>query len=217
MKKCIILANGRPPEKQVFEYLNSKGLNYLICADGGANSAKEMGLTPNVIIGDLDSAESSVLDFYKNSSKIIKIKSQNDTDVEKALKYVIKNGYTEAVLLGGTGDRLDHSFCNLGIVFKLYDKIKIYLVSEQSILTAHEKKVEFNTVKGETVSLYGFNDKTKITTEGLKFKLNNEPLPFGVSEGTSNVAKGKKVVLKIRNGRIFVIRNFNFMMDNDLF
>ncbi|MCK7517698.1 MAG: hypothetical protein MZV64_08270 [Ignavibacteriales bacterium] len=59
MKKCLIIANGKSPTKKVVEYFYSKGFNTIICADGGANSARKLGIIPDFIIGDLDSA-----DFY---------------------------------------------------------------------------------------------------------------------------------------------------------
>ena len=217
MKKCILLANGRPPEKSVIKYLYKKGYDFLICADGGANSARKLKLSPDVIIGDLDSVEESVLEYYKNDALILRVKRQNDTDVEKGLKYAIKKGFDEVVLLGGTGDRLDHSYCNLGIVLKFYEKIKVRLISEQSILSVYDNFIELNTVKNEVISIYGFDDRTKITTKGLKYKLNNESLPFGVRESTSNVAMGKRIEIEIKNGKFFLIRNIKCMMDNDLF
>ena len=41
----------------------------------------------------------------------------------------------EVILLGATGDRLDHSFCNLGIALKFDDKIKINVLHQKSYLS----------------------------------------------------------------------------------
>jgi thiamine pyrophosphokinase len=73
------------------------------------------------------------------------------------------------------------------------------------------------TIPGETISIYGFDSKTKIISKGLKFPLKNIALPFGERESTSNVAISNKVTLKINGGIIFVIRDFNVMKKNDLF
>ena len=116
------------------------GFSTLFCADGGVNSAYKMELTPDYIIGDLDSADSNVLNHFKSKSKIIKYKRQNDTDVEKCLKYAISKKFEHVILLGGTGDRLDHTFCNLGITLKFYDKIRIDILHEKSYLQILEKK-----------------------------------------------------------------------------
>lgn len=217
MKKCIILANGKPPKKSVITFFQKKGYNKLICADGGSNSALKMKLVPDVIIGDLDSIYREALNEFKSLSKIIQLKRQNDTDVEKCLKYAIRNKYKEALLIGATGNRLDHTFCNIGIVLKFFNQIKISMIAEDSFLKAYSGNVELKTFPGETISLYGISSITKINSEGLKYELKNVTLPFGVRESTSNIAKKNFVKLKIENGVVFVIRDVKTMIDNDLF
>ena len=217
MKKCIILANGKLPKKSIITFFQKKGFNKLICADGGSNSALKMKLVPDVIIGDLDSISSAALKEFKSVSKIVRIKRQNDTDVEKCLKYAITNKYDEVILVGATGNRLDHTFCNLGIVLKFFPQIKISLIAENSFLKAYTGNVELKTFPGETISLYGISEKTKISSQGLQYELQNVSLPFGVRESTSNIAKKNQVRLKISNGVIFIIRDINLMIKHDLF
>ena len=216
MKKCIIIANGRSPEKPTVNYFVKKGFSTIICADGGANSAMKLGIIPHYIIGDLDSIKKETIKYYKNKVTIKKYKRQNDTDVEKCLKFATKNGYDEVALLGVTGDRLDHTICNLGIVIKFYQKIKISLIAEKSILVPTNKFIKLISKAGETISIYAFNNTTKITSKGLKYKLNNTHLPFGERESTSNVSIGKEVILNVKGGIIFVIRDFNFVKKYDL-
>jgi len=217
MKKCIILANGKPPRKNVITFFQKKGYNTLICADGGANSALKLGLTPDHIIGDLDSISRTALTKFKRRSNIINYKRQNDTDVEKCLKFAVKNKFSEALLVGITGNRLDHTFCNLGIVLKFFSQINISLIAENSYLKPYSSKQEIKTFKGETISLYGIDRKTKITSQGLKYPLKNISLPFGEKESTSNIATSNLLRLTISNGVIFVIRDFNTMKKHDLF
>jgi len=217
MKKCIILANGKPPRKNVITFFQKKGYDTLICADGGANSVLKFGLIPDYIIGDLDSSDEAVLKIFKTKSTIISYKRQNDTDVEKCLKFAVQKKYKEAILVGATGNRLDHTFCNLGIVLKFFNQINISLIAENSFLKAYKGKLKLKTSKGETISLYGFDNKTKITSQGLKYSLKNKSLPFGKKESTSNVATSNSLQLTISNGVIFVIRDFNTMKKHDLF
>lgn len=216
MNKCIILANGQSPKKSVFTLFEKLGYDLFICADGGADSALKLNLVPDYIIGDLDSISNKALKHYSKSAKILKYTRQNDTDVEKCLKYAIKKKCTEAVLLGATGDRLDHSFCNLGIVLKFFDKISVKIVHQKSILNAYSGKVILKTFPGEVISLYGINEKTKITSQGLKYPLQNVPLPFGQKESTSNVALSEKVKLNITGGKIFIVRDFKLLVEHGL-
>lgn len=216
MKKCLILANGSPLTKGLIIYLNKIGYKTLVCADGGANTALKFDIIPDYIIGDLDSINPETYDYYYDKCRIIQIKSQNDTDVEKCLKFAIKQKFTEAVLLGGTGDRLDHSFCNLGIVLKFSNKINTKVIHQKSLLTVYKGNVELKTVTGEIISIYGFDKKTKITSSGLKYPLKNIALPFGEKESTSNLALSKSVRLQIKGGKVFVIRDFKVMKSNGL-
>ena len=217
MKKCIILANGKPPKKSIISFFMRRGFDTLICADGGANSAMKINLNPDVIIGDLDSISTEALHKFRSVSKIIEIKRQNDTDVEKCLKYMIKKGFDEVLLMGVIGNRLDHTFCNLGIVLKFFSQISVSLVAEDSFLKPAKGNVKFKSFVGETISLYGFDRKTRIISSGLKYPLKNIALPFGVKESTSNVATNNFVDLKISNGVVFVIRDLNTMIKHDLF
>ena len=188
----------------------------LFCADGGANSAMKMGLIPDYIIGDLDSIHEVTLKYYKGKARIIKISRQNDTDVEKCLKHAIKHKFEEAVLAGVTGDRLDHTFCNLGIVLKFFNEIGIKIIAENSLLTALTGNHIIPTFRGETISIYGIDNRTKISSKGLKYPLNKIALPFGHRESTSNVSLHNKIELKIKGGIIFLIRDFQMLREHGI-
>ncbi|MEJ2193609.1 MAG: thiamine diphosphokinase [Ignavibacteriaceae bacterium] len=217
MNKCIILAHGKPPRKSIINYFQNRDYNTLICADGGANSAIKMNLVPDVIIGDMDSISNESKRKFKKTSRFIPVSRQNDTDVEKSLKYVIKNGYTEVLLTGVTGNRLDHTICNLGIVLKFFPQIGISLIAEDSYLKPYNGYIKLRSLRGETFSLYGFDKKTKIKSKGLKYPLKDVILPFGEKESTSNVSISSVVELNIRNGVILVVRDVKTMIKNDLF
>ena len=215
--KCIILANGKSPAKSLLTYLSKKGYSTLICADGGANTARKINVLPNYIIGDFDSITKNTLKYFSGKSTIVRIKRQNDTDVEKCIKYAIKKKLDDIVLIGVTGSRLDHSFCNLGIILKFYNSAKLRIISEDSLLAPYSGHVNLNTCSGETISLYGFDSKTKINSSGLHYPLKNISLPFGIKESTSNLAVANTVKLRISGGVIFIIRDFKTVMKHDLF
>ena len=215
MKKCIIVANGSPPRRSDIAYLKIRCYKTLIAADGGANSLYDVNIVPDFIIGDMDSISDEALAKFKNVSKVIPVKRQTDTDVEKCLKFAVRKKFTHAVLLGATGNRLDHSFCNLGIVLKYDDKIHVAIIHERSYLAAYSGQVKLKTNPGEIISVYGFDEKTKITSKGLKYQLRNVSLPFGKKESTSNVAVGDTVELKITGGKVFVIRTIDAVKAND--
>lgn len=216
-KSCIIIANGDMPRKGIINYLLKKDTDTIIAADGGANSALKLGIIPNYIIGDFDSLQKNVKKYFSDKAVFIHYKRQNDTDVEKSLKFAIKKGFKKVYLFGATGNRLDHSICNLGIIIKFFDRLKIILIHGKTILAPYNTDVVLQTIPNETISLYAFDDETFITSKGLKYPLKNANLKFGKKESTSNVALGTQVELKISGKIIFVIRELNTVKNNGLF
>lgn len=216
MKSCIIIANGDSPKKDIINYLQKNGAETIIAADGGANFAYKLEIIPNYIVGDFDSIKPKVKEYFADKSKLVEYNRQDDTDVEKALEIAITNNYKTVYLLGGTGDRLDHTICNLGIIIKFFKKIRIIIIHGKTILFPYSSDIKLKTIPNEKISLYAFDDETTITSEGLKYPLQNSKLRFGVKESTSNVALGGEVNLKINGGMVFVIRELKKMQKNGL-
>jgi thiamine pyrophosphokinase len=65
-KKAIIFLSGRLNLKADY-YSGIKYSEYdIYCADGGADHAYNLGTTPELILGDLDSISEEVRSHYKN-------------------------------------------------------------------------------------------------------------------------------------------------------
>ncbi len=56
MPRCIIFANGTLPDLDSARRLIRPD-DFILAADGGTRHALDLGLTPSIIIGDLDSAD----------------------------------------------------------------------------------------------------------------------------------------------------------------
>jgi len=215
MKKAIIIGSGQKPNKKALNYLIKKGVTEIIAADGGADHLRKLKIIPSAIMGDFDSIRSKSREYYGDKCVFISISRQDDTDIEKALKYIIENEYTEVYLFSVTGKRLDHTFCNLSFLIKYQSKIHIKIIDKLQYIAAYNKDVEFPTVPNEIISFYGITELTKITTEGLEYPLTEAILPFGVRDSTSNVALSECIKFKIKDGSIIIFRNIETAINND--
>lgn len=111
--KIVIIANGLINDINFHKKL-SEDADLIICADGGANNAKKMNLHPDYIIGDFDSTNPSVIEFFKNqNTNIIKDQSEDKTDLELALSLAESLDPKEILILGAFGDRIDHTLANI--------------------------------------------------------------------------------------------------------
>ena len=198
MKRALILANGNPPSKRLFQkYLASA--DWFICADGGANTAARFGCPPNLIIGDLDSVKIETLVNFRKS-EVKKLKDQNSTDLEKALTAAIRKKCTEIVVLGATGGRLDHAIGNLSALAKFSSKTTLKFIDDIGEFIPIGRKLNFTLPIGTSISLLPLSRCSAIVTTGLKWNLNNESLQLGIRESTSNIVTSSHVSIKVRSG-----------------
>jgi thiamine pyrophosphokinase len=200
MKRALILANGKPPSKQVFQKFYASS-DWFVCADGGANTAALFRCAPDLIIGDLDSIEKETLDVFRKI-EVKKLKDQNSTDLEKALTAVVKKGCKEIIVLGATGGRLDHAIGNLSALAKFSGKATITFIDHMGIFIAVNHSIELNLPIGTIISLLPLSRCSGIVTSGLKWNLKNESLEFGVRESTSNINVSSPVTIKVKKGRL---------------
>ena len=125
-KKFVIFLNGEYKYSQEFMDRLVSEEKICFCADGGANFAFQYGKVPEMIIGDLDSIEKKVLEYYKSKNILIKKfpKDKDFTDFELILKEINKisenkNFVEKIFVVGGLGKRIDMTLSNLFIMEKL--------------------------------------------------------------------------------------------------
>ena len=206
-KRALIIANGDPPKKQRLELL-LKRVGIVICADGGANTALKMGITPDVIVGDLDSIHAEALVKFRKVP-IHEDRDDQTTDLEKAIAWAVESKYDHLTVVGASGKRLDHSVGNLGVLRKFYPDAIITFVDDWGELCYVGREYSFEAQKGDVVSLIPLNRCEGVSTKGLKHALDDEGLELGVREGTSNVVIMSPVSIKVRKGHLLLYKLFD--------
>tara|TARA_B100001964_G_scaffold186543_1_gene207178 strand:- start:141 stop:788 length:648 start_codon:yes stop_codon:yes gene_type:complete len=200
-KPFIILANGQyPSHPAALNMLHTAGT--IICTDGSANKLLENGLTPNVIIGDMDSTTVGQ-DSFKGL--YVKISDQDNTDLDKALEWCKVNNLSPITVLGTSQLREDHTIGNLILLANYSEELDINFVTDYFTITCHHGKRSFTSFKQQLVSLLPVEDIKSITTEGLEFPLIDELFPLS-SRGISNRATGHQFIIS-SSGKIWVFRS----------
>ena len=200
-KPFIILANGQyPSHPAALNKLHTAGT--IICTDGSTNILLENGLTPNVIIGDMDSTTVGQ-DSFKGL--YVKISDQDNTDLDKALEWCKVNSLSPLTVLGTSQLREDHTIGNLILLANYSEELDINFVTDYFTITCHHGKRLFTSFKQQLVSLLPVEDIKSITTEGLEFPLIDELFPLS-SRGISNRATGHQFIIS-SSGKIWVFRS----------
>jgi len=203
-KTALILGNGEPPSRELINQLIG-GDTLLLCADGGADTARRYDLVPDYIVGDLDSIsrESSA---GVDPTHIIRVDADNTgTDIQKVLRHAVALGISEAVLLGFTGRRTDHLLWNLSVFKTFAEQIALRIVDEYCDLRLIGQRIRFRATIGQKISLCPLNGPVDgITTTGLKFALQNESLVPGLRDGISNEVVGDIVEIEVERGDLLL-------------
>ena len=208
MQRIIILANGELPDIDKTRSLIQKD-DYIICADGGTRHALVLGVAPDLIIGDLDSAEPAAIQKYRNDGTAIELfsRDKNETDLELAIDRAIELDPKQIVIVAALGGRLDQTLANITLLtdarLSTFDVRLDDGVEEVFLCRDH---VQVHGRSGDIVSLIPWlGTVTGIQTENLKWVLNQETLYPDKTRGISNEMMGDTSSVSIGSGLLLIV------------
>jgi thiamine pyrophosphokinase len=208
--RAIIIAGGQLGNNLDLErWIGTE--DWIIGADGGAALAQSRGLTPDVVIGDMDSLsdEDRAALIARGSRFVEHPRAKDETDLELALTYAADAGADDIVIFGALGGRLDHTLANVlllalpqlaGLGVRIVDDAQ----DAQLVQGGGTALVEGEP--GDVVSLLPLDgDAHGVTTRGLAWPLDGDILRLGFSRGVSNEMTGNRAEVEVRKGRLLVI------------
>jgi len=207
--KFLIIAGGKPLEGDFIRHLPN-GVDKIICVDSGAEIARRADLTPNSIIGDMDSISEGTLAYFKRMElmEVIVDREQETTDLEKALVLAIDQGATKIIMACATGNRMDQFLHNIGLMSKFHDQADIILIDDYDVAVLKKESFTEKCIPGERISLIPWNGKvTEVYTSGLKYEIAKRDLETGIMESISNEVSGDNFTVKFKSGIIILIRS----------
>lgn len=179
------------------EYINQDDI--VIAVDGGCNSLLDVAITPNYLIGDLDSV-TEIPDC-----EVIKFNPEkDDSDFICSLKFIEKKiGKCSIHVFGYASiNRVDHVLANLAVITE-----DVKLISNNQLIQVVSKTAEIEKGDYNYISLFSYREVEKLTLSGFKYPLTNYNLhPFDPL-CISNEIVGKTGIVHISNDRLLVIQS----------
>ena len=170
----------------------------LVAADGGADTALQAGLTPEAVIGDMDSISPEARAQLPAESQH-HIAEQDSTDFAKCLRSI----EAQAILaVGFAGGRLDHQLAACTTLVNFPDKV-VVLLTEEDICFLAPLRLQLDLSAGTRVSLYPMAPVQGRST-GLVYPIDGLTLSPATRVGTSNEAEGP-VTLEFDDRSMLVI------------
>ncbi|MGV8980251.1 thiamine diphosphokinase [Clostridium sp.] len=206
--KVIIISGGNPPSK---ELLTSEitGDTFLIAADSGANCLYDYNIKPDLLLGDFDSIDIEVLDYFKKCNCTIDIypTEKDFTDTQIAVEKALCMKPNEILFLGCTGSRVDHLLGNIGMLkICLENGVNAFIKDENNSIRLTNASTLLKGTVGQIFSVQSYgNEIIGLTIEGAKYPLNNYNLKIGESITISNQFVDSEVKLKFKFGMLLII------------
>ena len=198
----LLVCNGEPPSRDLLRRMLTRA-DRLVAADGGANAVRTAGLVPDLILGDLDSVTAATRRAFARVPTI-RIPSQDNTDLEKALDHCAAEGDTAMIIAGATGRRLDMTLANLSVCWHYMPDMDICFVGEDWYAVPITGARRFVAPSGTTVSLVPFGPCSGVTLRGLRYPLVEGTFRTG-DVAVSNVVRGRSFSVSVRHGRLLVL------------
>lgn len=190
------------------ELLNTRvgKIDRVVVADGALRHIDALGLTPDYIVGDLDSVDKDLLNKYK-SSKIEKYPRDKDkTDLEIALIKALTLSPTELVFIGMFGGRIDHQFGNVLLLTTLkVDKIQIEDFDTTSFILNDSNAISLSRSTGFSL-IPLTSEVTGVTIQGAKWRLEDHKLLLGSPTALCNEFLNDTAQISIESGSLLVVQ-----------
>jgi thiamine pyrophosphokinase len=214
--RALVVAAGDPPARAALDFAWpgwADGVGLVIAADAGATTADRLGLWLDLAVGDFDSIGPGELERLRAAGIAVEVapSAKDESDTELAVRAALARGADALTVIGGLGGRPDHLAANIallalpelaGMPAELLDgSTRVGLVRP-----GHERELAGRV--GDIVSLIPLGpDVHGVSTVGLAWPLDGEPLELGPARGLSNVRVMPVARVSVRSGIVVVIES----------
>ena len=201
-KLCLIVSGGAfapLPE-------DLRAPDFVIACDRGWQYAARLGVTPDLIVGDFDSAAAP-----RAGAPVERLPTRkDDTDTMYAARRATELGYRNVAVCCAFGGRLDHTLANI--------QTAAWIAAhggEAQLLGADERAFVF-TAAAKTfprralcsLSLFALSDACEgVTLRGTKFDCADVTLRASFPLGVSNVWTAETAEVAVRRGILMVLQS----------
>ncbi|HEX9922661.1 MAG TPA: thiamine diphosphokinase [Anaerolineae bacterium] len=211
MARIVIFANGILTQPDLLR-AHLRPTDRIFCADGGTRHALALGLTPEAIIGDLDSLAPELVAELQEAGVAIERHpvDKDQTDLELALELAVAGQPDEIMLVTALGGRLDQMLANMLLLTRPeYASVKLTLVDgpQWATLLRSDQAETITGQPGDTFSLIPLTPTvTQVTLTGVKWPLEQATLSLGSTWSISNELIGQSASVRIGVGLVLVVR-----------
>jgi thiamine pyrophosphokinase len=206
--QTILFAGGDPGLLSYLRALDCSG-SFLVAVDRGLAVIDELGLTPDVFIGDADSVPPGLLAGLDHErTHIVRLPSHKEvSDLEAAFDLLTAEGRRGTVLVvAGLGGRLDHSLFNLQLAARrMVDFEEISFEDSRCQVKPLRGSNTTHFAPGMTVSFVPMTSEVELTLIGFEYLLAHALVAQGSTRTLSNVTHDSVQQVIVDRGTVMMI------------
>jgi len=187
----VILIGGGAPAREDLGFVGTMA-PHVVAADGGANYLRRWSVTPDAIIGDMDSIRDAAFWRAAEGVRFLPVEEQDSTDLEKCLMLTRAPCYFG---LGFFGGRFDHSLAALHALLAFADR-NLILIGPEDLTFLAPRNWQVLLEPEAVVSIYPLRPVIGVASSGLRWPINGLKLESGGRIGSSNAAAAAEVAVE---------------------
>jgi thiamine pyrophosphokinase len=204
----LILANGAWGDATRLRELADRA-GRVIAADGAWAKAVAVGIPVDRVIGDLDSLTDEQKASLRESGVEVQVHppDKDFTDLRLALDHALSLSPKKLIVFGAFGGRIDHTLANVLLLERAVARgVEVELIADGETVWLIRGGFTLPIGRtGDRVSLIPLSEEAIIRTDGLRYRLDDEPLVRASAHGISNVIEGLPVRIAVRSGTVLVV------------
>lgn len=180
----------------------------VIAADSGLHALQARGWTPDLVVGDLDSARSDAVEaaIVDGASVEQAAVDKDETDLELALAAAMRRRATDVRVIVRSDGRLDHQLANLAALAAphLADLAVSASVGEHDVWVVRgERRLELEP--GRHLALMPIGGPARVSSSGVAFPLDHEELSPFAGRGIANEVTEPTVRIVVDEGVVLAL------------
>lgn len=179
--------------------------DFVIAADGGFLALQRLGLSPGLLVGDMDS-----LPQAPEGVALVRFPTEkDDTDMSLAIEEGFQRGYRRFMLYGGSGSRADHFLANLQTMAhwaRQGAEIRLVCPGYQVYALVDGAMALPARPPGTVVSVFCFGERAEgVSLQGLRYPLTKATLTEERPLGVSNEMGAGPAWVRVARGTLLVV------------
>ena len=204
-KRCVLVLGGEISDYSVIKS-GLRSDDYFIFCDSGLFHEEALGIRADLAVGDFDSHP-----LPEETETLVFPREKDDSDAYLGVKEGVKRGFTDFLILGALGRRVDHEIANI----YLLDWLDLHsctgsivdVGSRMRMVSKREVVIDSSVKYFSLLALCG--TARGVTIRGAAYNLEDGVIEPSFQHGISNEVKDGGARVSVGEGKLLLVEILN--------